>query len=278
MRQALQALCDDVGAFLDSSSLLPVADSAARKEMADGRLSDQLLNAYHEGNLLLESAGDHAFALARLLVEPVPTVAPWTCARGALEASALSCWLLANDISAHTRVSRSYAFRYDGLREQEKLARSSGDDASRQRVVARMDEVETQATNLGYSRVQDKNGRRIGIGEGMPSMTKCIEDTFGQETLYRIFSGMAHSQSSPMIQLGFGAFDPAIPTLRKKAMNPDVAAVLLITAADSLTKPTWAKAQLFGLDTRRLEQILEGRYKEMGVNETRSHWLSTGPS
>jgi hypothetical protein len=273
MRQVLKALCDDVGAFLDSSSSTAAVGSTARAEMADSQLAEQLLNAYHEGSLLLESAGDHAFALTRLLTEPVPTVAPWTCARGALEAAALSCWLLASDLSARERVSRSYAYRYDGLREQEKLARASGDEASRQRVTQRIDQVERQAIGVGYPPILNKHRERIGIGEVMPSKTKCIEDTLGQETFYRIFSAMAHSQSSALIQLGFLAFDPDIPTLRKKAMNSDAAAVLLLTAADSLTKPTWAKAQLFGLDLSRLKQIFASRYGEMGLNETRSHWL-----
>lgn len=278
MRDALQALCDDVGTFLNSSSLLPVADSPARVEMADKPLSDQLLNAYHQGGLLLESAGDHAIAVARLLIEPVASVASWTCARGALEASAMSCWLLAGDITARERVSRSYAYRYAGLREQEKLARSSGDKVSLQSVQARMDAVENQAVGLEYARVLDRNGKRIGVGQVLLTNTALIQQAFGEETMYRIFSGMAHSYSSPLIQLSFPAFDPSLRTLRTKAMNSDAAAILVLTAADSLTKPLWAKARLFGLDMNRLAQILASRYEEMGFNDSRSHWLAEGPS
>jgi len=94
MRQALESLCDDVGAYLHESSLFPLSGSIAAKEMADHKLAEQIATAYDQGNLLLESAADHAFALTRLLVEPVATVAPWTCARGGLEASAVGCWLL----------------------------------------------------------------------------------------------------------------------------------------------------------------------------------------
>ena len=241
--------------------------------MKDMQLAQQLLNAYGEGNLLLESAGDHAFALTRLLVEPVTAVAPWTCARGGLEAAALSCWLLEVSVSPRKRVGRSYAYRYDGLREQEKLARASGDQTSLERVVKRIDEVEQQAVELGYQPIVNKHGERVGIAEIMPSKTACIEIAVGQETFYRILSAMAHSQLSALIQLGFLAFDPTIPTLRRKGMNADAAAVLLLTAADSLTKPLWARAQLFGLDCARLTQIFARRYGEMGLNETRSHWL-----
>ena len=199
MRGALEALCDDVGDYLDSSSLFAVSGSAASREMADRELAAQLSNAYHQASLLLESAADHAFALTRLLVEPVPTVAPWTCARGGLEASAISCWLLDPDITPRERVSRSYACRYDGLREQEKLARTAGDQAFLQNVQARMDEIEVQAAGLGYPAVQNRREERIGVGRVMPAKTRCIEEVFGQETLYRIFSAMAHSQSSAMV-------------------------------------------------------------------------------
>ena len=60
----------------------------------------------------------------------------------------------------------------------------------------------------------------------------------------------------------------------KKAMKPTAAAVLLITAADSVTKPTWTKAKLFGLDAKRLAAILELRYEEMGLSESTRFWRS----
>lgn len=272
MRQALEDLCDDVGDFLDSESLLPRTGSPAAQEMADAELASTLLSAYHVGNLMLEAAADHSFALTRLLVEPVPTIAPWTCARGALEASALSCWLLAEGISGRERVARGFAYRYVTLREQQKLARSTKDQPAIERIAARTDKVENKALALGFSRVLDKKDRRIGIGRAMPSTTDLIEDVFGQETLYRIFSAMAHSQSTAMLQLGFMPFDATLPTLMKKGMKSDIAAALLTGGVDSLANPVWAKARLFGLDSKRLVAILEARYGDMGLAESKYFW------
>lgn len=272
MRRALEDLAADVGEFLNSESPLPRAGSRAAHEMADSRLAKSLLNAFQVGGLMLEAAADHAFALTRLLVEPVPTVAPWTCARGALEASALSCWLLAADISSRERAARGFAYRHATLREQQKLARSINDQPAFDRIAARIDEVEGTALALGLSRVVDKNDRRIGIGRVMPSTTDLVEEVFRQETLYRIFSAMAHSQSTAMVRLGFVPFDASLPTLLTKSMNSDVAAVLLTSGADSLAHPVWAKARLFGLDCERLVKILEARYGEMGLAGSKYFW------
>ena len=240
--------------------------------MADSRLSKSLLNSYQVGNLMIEAAADHSFALTRLLVEPVPTVAPWTCARGALEASALSCWLLAADVSSRERVARGFAYRHSTLREQQKLARSTKDQSALDRIAARIDEVEGKALALGFNRVVDKNDRRIGIGRVMPSTTDLVGDVCRQETLYRIFSAMAHSQSTAMVRLGFLPFDASLPTVLTKSMNSDVAAVLLTSGADSLAHPVWAKARLFGLDCERLVKIFEARYGEMGLAESKYFW------
>jgi hypothetical protein len=274
MRQALVALHDDVGKYLHESSLLPVAGSIAAVEMANDVLAQELSAAHHEGNILLESAADHVFALTRMLVEPVPTIAPWTCLRGGLEAAALACWLLSAGIDAHDRVRRSMAFRYDGLREQAKLASANGDEGIKRHFSQSMDELEQQAARVGAPVVRDKHGRRISVGEVMPSKTDCIADVFGSEILYRLVSAVAHSQSSAVVELGFVAQDPDVLTLMKKGMAPNAAIVLLVTAAEALGRPSWAKARLFGLNTARLAVILERHFKDMQIKEARFFWCN----
>lgn len=272
MRLALGSLHDDVGTYLHESSLLPGAGSIAAAEMANDVLGQELSAAHHEGNILLESAADHVFALTRMLVEPVPTIAPWTCLRGGLEAAALACWLLSTGIDAHDRVCRSMAFRYDGLREQAKLASANGDEGIKRHFSQSMDELEQQAARVGIPAVWHKHGRRISVGQTMPSRTDCIADVFGSEILYRLVSAVAHSQSSAVVELGFVAQDPEVLTLMKKGMAPNAATVLLVTAAEALGRPSWAEARLFGLNTPRLAVILERRFLEMQVNEARFFW------
>jgi hypothetical protein len=70
--------------------------------------------AYSQGEILIEAA-DYVFAVTRTLTEPAQTIAPWACARGALETSSLSMWLMDTGINANERVKRSLAFFMRGL-------------------------------------------------------------------------------------------------------------------------------------------------------------------
>jgi hypothetical protein len=230
--------------------------------------------AHSQGNLLFESAADHAFALARLLIKPVTTIAPWTCVRGGLEAAAIGCWLLSESIDARVRIGRSFAYRHEGLSQQVKLAGATGDESSRRTSLRRIEEVDAEATALGYELIRSKSGKRDGIGQRMPTITKLVGDALGEEELYRVFSAMAHGHTWAVIRLGFQATDAGKPTLLKKTMNPDAAAVLLMTAADVLAKPLWAEARLFGYDLKRLETLLDRGYRDVGLNETRHFWAN----
>jgi hypothetical protein len=274
MRKALASLCDDAGTFVNEFGPYPLVGSIAAVELSGPDDSEQLVAAHSLGNLLFESAADHAFALTRLLREPVPTIAPWTCVRGGLEAAAICCWVLSDSIAARERIGRNFAYRHEGLSQQLKLAGATGDESSGEKILRRLEDVEAKATALGYPPIANKSGRRDGIGQRMPTITKLVGDTLGEEKLYRILSAMAHGHVWALMQLGFQAPEAGKPTLLKKTMNSDAAAVLLMTAADVLAKPLWAEARLFGYDLQRLKALLDRGYREMGLNETRHFWAN----
>ena len=274
MRIALASLCDDAGTFVNEFGPYPLAGSIAATEQSGRDGGEQPWTAHSQGNLLFESAADHALALTRLLIKPVTTIAPWTCVRGGLEAAAIGCWLLSESIDAQVRIGRSFAYRHEGLSQQVKLAAATGDEPARRRSLCRIEEVEAEAAALGYELIRNKSGRRDGIGQRMPTITKLVGDTLGEEKLYRILSAMAHGHIWALTQLGFQAPDADEPTLLKKTMNSDAAAVLLMTAVDVLAKPMWAEARLFGYDLQRLKVLLDRGYREMGLNETRHFWAN----
>jgi hypothetical protein len=278
MRLALRALLDDTAAFVNDVGPYPVAGSIADCEQRNGGASKQTEAAYLQGNLLFESAADHVAALIRLLVAPVTTVAPWTCVRGGLEAAAIACWLMADSISPEERVSRSFAYRHEGLSQQVRLGRAIGDKPACEKTARRINEVEAKAKSLGYPEIVDRNGRRIGIGQQMPHMTSLVGSALGEEELYRILSAMAHGHSFALIRLGFFAPDAASPTFLKKGMNPDAAAMLIVTSADIVAKPLWARSVLLGHDTGRLKSLLLARYREIGLAESRHFWSNDRPS
>jgi len=272
-RKALAELHDDVAQFVNESGMYPVPESLAAKEQADSSKAEHLSNAYSQGHLLLECAADHAFALTRLLVKPVQAMAPYTCVRGSLESAALSCWLLSNRIDSRERMGRSFAFRYNGLSQQLKLADMKDDTNSRKAILSRIEKVDAEARSLGYAPVVGKKGDRIGIAQKMPSATECIGKTLDEKWLYRVLSGMAHGQTWIQMQLSFHVPDPTEPTLHKKTLSTYAAAFLLWKAADTLAKPVWTKASLFGHDLDNLSRILKRRYTEIGLAENLHFWV-----
>lgn len=278
MRAALVALCEDAGSFSDSKPPQPLAGSLAAAEWLHPDLKAYLLAAHSEATLLLETCMDYAFALTRLLVGPIPTVAPWTCVRGGLEAAALSCWLLSDSIDARERASRSFAYRYAGLVQQKALATAIDDQALIVKTLSRMDELEEQARTIGYPCVQNRKGKRDGVGQRMPKITRVVADNLDEEEFYRVLSSMAHGHSWVVMQLGFRAPDPAIPILLRKHIDPASAATLIVKAANCVAKPLWAKARLFGHDLDALADILDRRYTDLCANESQRFWTDGGSS
>ena len=277
MRVALRALLDDVSVFVNESGHEPKVGSIIAREQAESDAA-QLDAALKQGHLLLESAFDHVFALTRLLITPVPTIAPWTCVRGGLEAAAIGCWLLADDIGAEERIGRSFACRYEGLSQQLSLAGATGGELERKKIEERMDDVEAKALALGYPPVATRRGRRDGIARRMPRITELVGDVMSEEPLYRILSAMAHGHSFAVMQLAFRAPDVMQPMIREKAMDSDAAALLLATSADIVAKPLSAKSVLFGYDVGRLDSLLTRRYSDIGLSEERRFWHSARPS
>jgi hypothetical protein len=277
MRAGLIGLHDDIAAFVDRSGQA-AADSRAAQELAEAAISEEVFTALSQGSLLLESVADHCYALTQTLVEPISTMAPWTLVRASIESGALSCWLLSHRITRRERVGRSLAFRYEGLIQQSKLAQSSNDAKSQQTIRSRIDELETEGAALGYTPVQDRNGKRIGVGQQMPAATKCIRETLDEEATYRLLSGVAHSHTWAIIQAGFHAPDPSTPTSLAKHLSSEAVAWLLRHAADALARPIWEKMLLFGFDNRKLEAILTRRYEEMERQARTFFWRQAQPS
>ncbi len=272
-RQALVWLHEETGQFLNESGMDPTPESIAAKEQADTTKAEKLFAAYSRGHLLLESAADHVFALSRLLVEPVQTMAPWTCVRASLESAAFSCWLLSERIDSQERIGRNLTFQYEELSQQLKLARVTGDEESLRILEAKMGKAKAEALSLGHTRVVRKNHKRAGIALRVPSATDCIRDMLGEEKWYRTFSAVTHGHSWAISQLSFRVLDLPGLTALEKSLRSDGAALLLILAADALAKPVWTKASLFGYDLKRLSRILENRYGQMGLTERRHFWI-----
>lgn len=269
MVQAVEKLHDAVGQFSNECGLQPSPNSQAASELNTFQRPESLRTAYSQGNILIEVAADQLIAFTKTVTEPVQTVAPWSCLRAIVESCALATWLLDPNLDARTRVQRSFAFRYDGLIEEVKFARASGNKPGISKVTARINEVERDALRLGFPRVEDKNKVRRGIAQHMPSITDIIIKTLDEEAIYRVTSAMTHAHPWALQQLSFRRVKKEEYPLAEdidsisdvhlfeKHLEPFSVALLCSKAANVFSKPVIYKGKLFGWDTERLKNIFD---------------------
>jgi hypothetical protein len=272
MRLSLVALHDDLSGYHCQSSITPMPGSKAAREIIESGDAEKLQTALAQGQLWIECAADHTYALTRLIVEPVSTMAPWTCFRGALESAAFACWILDNRIDFAKRIGRSYAACWKELSAQLKLANAMKDRVAAARVRTLIAEAEDEARVAGYRILKNSKGEHIGIAEHMPSATDCIRGVLDEEILFRIASAMAHGETYALIRLGFHVPNTESPLMIAKHVKPETFALQLLTAADCLAKPLWARTNLFGHDSQQMTYIFERRYLELGAAEKRFFW------
>jgi hypothetical protein len=284
MIEQLHILHDSIGQLIESQGTQPVRDSKAYIELHSYVRPESVITAYSQGSILFEVSADQLMAFAKTITEPAQAIAPWTCVRAIIEASALASWLLASSIDAATRVMRSLAFRYEGLSQQEKYLRSLHDELNQKKVVALIDKVEQHAIELGFSKVVDKNGRRRGIGQIMPPITDIVCETIKEEESYRILSAMTHAHPWALLILSFrrvasentvftggGDQDVVVRALEKNLKLESVIS-LCHKAIICFAKPVWDKFQLFGWDQNHLQELLENTFNVFQVNEDRRFW------
>src|ERR1700731_3249610 len=136
---------------------------------------------------------------------------------------------------------------------QVKLLRAAGDYPSGlQKQQARIDAVEQIVLNLGYPKSVDKNKKRDGFVERMPTATKMIKMMLNDEMNYRLLSAVAHGHSWAIRGLGWSSFGPDVNvggvalTPFQKAVNADAIAIMGLCAAKPLLRPLWSHCRYFG--------------------------------
>jgi len=261
---ALVRLHDETGRMLDGYGHDPSPGSQAAGELDEFDNPEFVRVAYAQANMLMESAADHLTAFVKTVTEPVQTVAPWTCVRAAIECGALASWLLDTSLDARTRVERSFAYRYKGLSEQVKFARASSNSADVDKANARIDKVEQDALQLGFPRVANGKGKRIGIAQQMPSITRIVKIALDEETTYRLLSAMVHAHHWAVQKLSFCRVDEGATSLVEKNLEPESVAFLCVKVAHAFANPLRLKLQLFGWPAESIESILASAFVSLG--------------
>lgn len=254
-----------ISIFLDKCGVYPVSGSPAEKEIRDFSRTESIETAFSIGSQALIAANDYLKALDTLVDHKAYSVAPWSCARGLIEAATICTWLLEKSIDAKERVSRSLSLRYTSLSEQIKLARYDGDNPLIEKIIARIEDIEDIAVSLGYELVRDKKNRRIGIGQKKPNITSLVEQQFGQEKLYRILSGMAHSTYTTITSLSFTKenIEGKSGALLREAVPITSQEMLVSEATKIYVKCLWLKTIQYGFDAAKAAVLFEGLFDEL---------------
>lgn len=275
LQSGIKSLLEEVSQFVNANGNYPQGKSVASDEVEECAYSEEIQTVCSQGCLLVESAGDHAFAVSRLLEPPLLTISPWTSVRGVLEAAAYGCWLMDPDIAVRDRVARSLAFRYGGLLHQKKAAGSMGDENGVRHAKERIQEIKADARRLGFEEKTDKKGKVVGVAMTLPSSTECIRDNLFNESGYRILSSIAHSHPSAMISVSFKAKNESEPSLLSKNLSVGSACWLLMTAADAFSAIAWRQASYFGYDLEEFGHLLNEIYDGMGIRKDGRFWQIT---
>jgi len=256
--------------FLENSGTDPAIDSPAANEIKLFTRPESIKTAFGQGAQALIAATDFFEALDSLVHQDKYAIAPWLCARGMIEASSLFAWLFETGIDSIERVSRSLSLRYSALREQQKLARYDGNNANSDEIENRIKAIEDMARTLGYGVLRDQNNRRIGIGQIKPNITKLVEMQFSSEKLYRMLSGMAHSNYTTLTSLAFTKpnFKNKGGAVIQRAVPSAQLRTLLSHAGKIYAKCLWLKTMQFGFDAAKLAVLLEEFYDTLKIDDS----------
>ena len=256
--------------LLENAGFDPIDRSPAAMEIRSFPPPESVQTAFSQATQSFISATDYLEALDSLVSMEKFAMAPWSCARGMIESSAISTWLFEMGIGAKERVSRSLSLRYSALREQEKMARYDGDNKKVQDIKDRIDSIEKLAVELGFSVLRDKKNQQSGIAQIRPSITTLIGKQFKEENLYRMLSGMAHSDNTSLTALSFFRTD-----LEKKhgavlirAVPTQIQSALVTHAATIYAKCVWLRTLQYGFDAASVAVLLEELYNDLMVVDT----------
>lgn len=281
LRDGLVRLDKEIVGFVETQGIDPAPGAQAATERATYPHPESLYTVSGICSILLESVSEHISVLARAMHEPITPFACWTCVRSMLESSSIAAWLHDPKINAQQRVSRAYAHRYEGLEEQVKFVRAVNVSADElKKTEDFLDRLERDAVARGLSVIRDRNGKRIGVGERMPSATDIIKLMLNEEVAYRALSAVAHAHTWAMLPLGFRrhadqAAKPAAAntTLMEKSAGSIQMHVFHATrAAKALVLPVLNQCLYYGWDKDRLIDVLESVYDDIGMQPVTRFW------
>jgi hypothetical protein len=266
--QQYSKLHDVISKTFKGFGINPMPGSIAAKELALAENIEMVETAHNQGTLLIEVVSDHLSAFSREITEPVLPFAAWTNIRSVLEVSSISIWLLDEHINIKERISRSYAYRCQGLDQRVKYANATQIQTEIESAKKRQKEVLQKAKENGLTK-DDKNGKIILVYP-MPKITDMVHAQLNEEATYRLLSNMTHAHQWALISLGYThVADIPRGKLLKKTISIGSISYLSFTGIKAYQKTIMCKCKLFGWPTDDIQtafdntsQTISGIFKE----------------
>ena len=275
IKRTLVSLPTSLRPFFDTYDSQWEQGSLADKEAASFPDPEAVATAFSQAFIAIIVGGDHIAALDRVLSEPVMTFAPWTSLRMVLESSSTALWLLDKDISAKERVTRSMALRYEHVQDQLRFVRD--DPKHKEDVQTIILAVEHQLLNIQNAAEErninlksDRNGRVIGVGNGVPSVIDLCRLTLGEGWTYRLLSGVAHGRTWASLALGLRRVEGVNAVTQH--LDPLKAALVIVDGITWFSRAVWAYSDLAGWDMERLKGVLEEQYDHAHLTAETRFW------
>ena len=207
------------------------------------------------------------------------TFAPWTTARGVLEAASAAMWLL-EDVDAKTRMARSLSLRLQHLDDEAVYVRDAstrhpdvpGFVDALPNIEARVEHLKKQAARLGIREKKDRRGRLIGFGEGLLNITELAENQLGERETFRLLSAVAHGRTWANLALGLRRLPAEGKIAVEQHLSEEAALFLIVSALDWFARPVWAYFEFSGWDLTRLADKFEQIYDQAGLVGTTRFW------
>lgn len=176
--------------------------------LVDEKTSEALMKRAAE---LIQSACDHAIAVAELVSYPPHRFAPYTCARAVLEACAHLSWLCDSErlVDTNTRFRRLFQSELDATREYlkrintnpelEKDLECSADDF-RELCQRLIDQTLENAKRLHIEPIPLENpSSQIRFFKQVPKVSKLVEDYYPSALIkFQSYSGVTHGKSGDL--------------------------------------------------------------------------------
>jgi hypothetical protein len=267
--RVLKKFLDSTGALVHQEPLpgptFPEGSPAARDAVATDIEAVKTLLTYCEP--LQESAAHHGWSITRALVEPTLTFSLFTDCRAVLECCSTGVWLLDPKVDSMERIRRSLLLRFQNVSEQEKLARTSGNNAAAHKAREQMCKIVERAKGLGLPTTDGSNPRIIGPS---PGRTELAKDVFDAEPVYRILSGAAHGQATYLRELGMSVD----PERRFATVELSATALELVTTLPIVwcSRLTYELRGYRGLPTADYENLCERTFKAIHAGADSRFW------